>query len=667
VRTRAGALAFFDGGSRKALQNRRARGGLAAGKPSGTVFMDTHSAFYQAFIYLLAATLLVPVARKLGLGSVLGYFLGGVLIGPFVFRLIEPSGDVMHFAEYGVVMMLFVVGLELRPALLWQMRGPILGLGSIQVSATAVIIAGAALAVGVEGKAAIAIGLIGAMSSTAIVLQLLQEKGLAKTPGGEASFAVLLFQDISVIPILALMPLLATEPGAAAAKTHGMVAGPAWVRALITIATIAAIVAAGRFLMRHFFRFVATARLNELFTAATLLLVVGIVLVTDMAGLSPALGAFISGVVLAESEYRHQLEADIEPFKGLLLGLFFISVGASLDFVYIGRQPLMIAGLAATLILIKVAVLLPLARLWKIGGGDRSLFAVALAQGGEFAFVLFSVAEQQRVLAPAIIAPLIAAVALSMAATPVLLLLHEKLLMPQLARGGLRRRAADVITEPGGDVLLAGFGRFGHIVGRLLRAHGFRVTVLDNDSDQVETLRKYGLNSFYGDASRADLLRTAGIDKVQLFVLAIDNEEKSLAIIEMLKRNYPALPIFARAASRQHAYELLRRGIDHVYRETLGSALDLGSDVLRALGVQADRAERAVRVFKKYDEESVREMAMLDEDDDTYISRARQHIDNLEALLRADRLEPPPVQTDNGAHDHPTTPPGPATKSVPVE
>jgi Kef-type K+ transport system membrane component KefB len=535
------------------------------------------------------------------------------------------------------------------------------------VSATAIVLACVALACGVGLKPAIAIGLIGAMSSTAIVLQLLQEKGLTKTPGGEASFAVLLFQDISVIPILALLPLLASEPSATAPRAHGIAALPAWAHALITIAIIAAIVVSGRFIMRHFLRFVAAARLNEIFTAAALLLVVAIVLVADMLGLSPALGAFISGVVLAESEYRHQLEADIEPFKGLLLGLFFISVGASLDFVYISRQPLIIAALATALVVLKIAVLLPLARIFKIGAGDRSLFALALAQGGEFAFVLFSTAEQQRVLDAAMIAPLIAAVAVSMAATPLLLLLHEKLVMPRLARGSSRRRAADVITEPGGDVLLAGFGRFGHIVGRLLRAHGFRVTVLDNDSDQVDTLRKFGLNSFYGDASRPDLLRTAGIEKVRLFVLAIDNEEKSLAIVEMLKRSYPALPIFARAASRQHAYELLRRGIDHVYRETLGSALDLGSDVLCALGVHAERAQRAVRVFKQYDEESVRDMAALDENDESYVSRARQHIENLEDLLRADRSDPPPIQGETSGDENAARGNNPASSSVPVE
>jgi glutathione-regulated potassium-efflux system ancillary protein KefC/glutathione-regulated potassium-efflux system protein KefB len=655
---------------RKGFSNDRAGGALGNATPlwRARFFMDIHSAFYHAFIYLLAATLLVPVARALGLGSVLGYFIGGVIIGPFLLGLITPSGDVMHFAEYGVVMMLFIVGLELRPALLWQMRGPILGLGSIQVGATALLLMCAALVCGVAFKPAVAIGLIGAMSSTAIVLQLLQEKGLAKTPGGEASFAVLLFQDISVIPILALLPLLAAEPAATPVKAHGIAGWPAWAHALVTVATIAAIVASGRFVLRHFLRFVAAAHLNEIFTAAALLLVVSVVLVADLLGLSPALGAFISGVVLAESEYRHQLEADIEPFKGLLLGLFFISVGASLDFVYIGRQPLMIAALATALIVLKIAVLLPLARLFKIGAGDRSLFALALAQGGEFAFVLVSAAEQQRVLDPATIAPLIAAVALSMAATPLLLLLHEKLLMPRLAHGALGRRAADVITEPGGDILLAGFGRFGHIVGRLLRAHGFRVTVLDNDSDQVETLRKFGMNSFYGDASRLELLRTAGIDKVRLFVLAIDNEEKSLAIVEMLKRHYPALPIFARAASRQHAYELLRHGIDHVYRETFGSALDLGSDVLRSLGVQSERAERAVRLFKQYDEASVREMAALDENDDAYISRARQHVENLEELLRADRAEPPVIQGNDASNEN-VAPPAddPQTRSVPVE
>ena len=474
------------------------------------------------------------------------------------------------------------------------------------------------------------------MSSTAIVLQSLREKGLTHTPGGEASFAILLFQDIAVIPILALLPLLG-DRAVMDGETHGSAVTllPGWLRAIIILAAIAAIVLAGRWLLRYFFRFVAAARVREVFTATALLLIISIVLLMQFVGLSPALGAFVAGVVLAESEYRHQLEADIEPFKGLLLGLFFLTVGAGIDLGFIGRNPVIIALLTIGLIVLKSVVLLCVGRAFALPPGERSLLACGLAQGGEFAFVLFSIAAQERVIDASISAPLTAAVALSMAATPLLLLFHEKWIMPRLAAPATRR--ADAIEPQQSDVLLAGFGRFGHIVGRLLRANGFHVTVLDNDAEQVETLRKFGLESFYGDAGRLDLLRTAGIENARLFILAIDNEQKSLEIVDMLKKQYPALPILARAASRQHAYELIRRGISQVYRETLGSALDIAVDGLRALGVERDRAERAARIFKEHDEASVREMSMLAESDPEYISRARQHVDNLESVLRSDQ------------------------------
>jgi len=594
---------------------------------------------YQAFIYLLAAIVAVPLAKRLGLGSVIGYLLAGAVIGPHALRFVHGGGDVMHFAEFGVVMMLFVIGLELRPALLWQLRRPILGLGGMQVVGTALVLGLGAFWLGLPWKSSLAVGLILAMSSTAIVLQSLGEKGLMKTPGGEASFAVLLFQDISVIPILALIPLLAARPGAGAA-THstasGMMAGlPAWQQAVAVVVAVTAIVFAGRFLLRPFFRYIAATRLREMFTATALFLIVGIAMLMQKLGLSPALGTFIAGVVLAESEYRVQLETDIEPFKGLLLGLFFISVGASIDFSLIAHQPGTIALIVAGLLILKFAVLLTLGRAFGLKACDGMLFAMALAQGGEFAFVLFSFATQNAVLPAETANLLIASIALSMAAAPVLLTINDKLVRPRFQRPD-PERAPDEIDEHDNPVILAGFGRFGHIVGRLLRANGFGTTVLDHDADQVETLSRYGLKSFYGDASRLDLLQAAGAEHAKLFVLAIDDEAKALEIIETVQREFPRLKILARATSRQHAYEILRLGVTQVYRETLGSALDLSIDALRELGLDERRARRAAELFRKHDEASVRELAKLKDDDEAYISIARKHIENLERALQSD-------------------------------
>jgi monovalent cation:proton antiporter-2 (CPA2) family protein len=592
---------------------------------------------YQTIVYLLAAIVAVPLAKRLGLGSVIGYLLAGTVIGPHALGLAGGNDDVMHFAEFGVVMMLFVIGLELRPAVLWQMRRPILGLGGLQVTGTAVAVGLLASWFGLSWKPSLAVGLILAMSSTAIVLQSLGERGLMKTPGGEASFAVLLFQDIAIIPIIALMPLLVSRPdGAALTKTSGVMAGlPAWEQALAVIGAVAAIVFGGRFLLRPFFRYIADTRLREMFTATALFLVVGIALLMQKLGLSPALGTFIAGVVLAESEYRVQLEADIEPFKGLLLGLFFISVGASIDFSLVAREPGTMALIVVGLLLLKFTVLLALSRVFGLKRGEGFLFAFALAQGGEFAFVLFSFATQNAVLPGELASLLVAAVALSMAAAPLLFIINDKLVRP-LFQKCEPERPADEIDEHDNPVILAGFGRFGHIIGRLLRANGFGTTVLDHDADQVETLGRFGLKSFYGDASRLDLLQAAGAARAKLFVLAIDDEAKALKIIEIVQREFPHLKILARATSRQHAYEIIRLGVNQVYRETLGSALDLSIDALRELGMEERRARRVAEIFREHDEASVRDMARLPEDEEDYVSVARKHIENLERALQSD-------------------------------
>jgi len=623
--------------------------------------------FFHAFIYLLAAVISVPLAKRLGLGSVLGYLLAGIVIGPFGLRLVGTQGeDLMHVAEFGVVMMLFLIGLELRPAVLWQMRGPIVGLGGAQVLGTAAAVSGVALWLGAAWQVAITVGFIVAMSSTAIVLQLLNEKGIARTSGGRAAFSVLLFQDIAVIPILAVLPLLATfaPAGDGHARHNGFSDLPGWQHGLLVLAAVAAVILGGRFLLRPVFRYIAATDLPEMFTALALLLVVGIALLMQQVGLSPALSAFLAGVVLAESEYRHQLETDIEPFKGLLLGLFFITVGAGIDFALIAGRPGTVAFLVAAVLVLKFAVLLLVSRYSRLEPTQRYLFAFALAQGGEFAFVLCSFATQNGVLTPDIANLLVASVALTMAAAPVLFTINDRLVQPRFA-SVIPDREPDDIDERDNPVIIAGVGSFGHIVARLMRLNGFGTTVLDHDADQVETLGRFGIKSYYGDATRLDLLRTAGAERARLFVVAIDHEEQALQIVDLVQENFPKLRILARATSRQHAYELLRRGVQDVYRETFGSAVDLSVGALQALGMTQQRAVRAAQIFREHDEESVREMASVDREDmNAYVSMARLHIANLESALAADReLEAEAERENRDLADHATTSDG---VSIPV-
>jgi monovalent cation:proton antiporter-2 (CPA2) family protein len=597
--------------------------------------------FFQAFVYLGAAVVAVPLAKRLGLGSVLGYLIAGMVIGPFGFGLIGEEGqDVMHFAEFGVVMMLFLIGLELQPSLLWRMRGPILGMGGLQVMVSASLIAGIAIVVGLPWKAAIAVGLVLALSSTAIVLQTLAEKNLINTDGGQSAFAVLLFQDISVIPMLAILPLLASGAPTADAGhgEHGTswVEGlPAWGQTLAVLLAVVAIIVAGRYLMRPLFRFIARTRQTEVFTAAALLLVIGIALLMAQVGLSPALGTFLAGVVLAESEYRHELEADIEPFKGLLLGVFFIAVGASVDFALIMAEPGTIAAIVGGLVLVKLIVLLGIGRLFKMGSDQNLLFAFSLAQGGEFAFVLFSFASQQGVLDAGTTQRLIAAVAISMAITPLLMLLNEKVLQPRIGTLERATREPDVIEESN-PVIIAGFGRVGGIVGRFLQANGIGTTVLEFDSDHVEVLRKLGRKVFYGDASRLDLLRAAGADHAKVMLLAIDDHAKTMEMVETIRGEFPNLRLLVRARGRLEAYELIEEGVDDVYRETFETALRMGIDTLTALDVRAHRAHRAAQRFRRHDEASLLELAGKQHDRNQYFSVAREHMQLLESTMLQD-------------------------------
>jgi monovalent cation:proton antiporter-2 (CPA2) family protein len=599
--------------------------------------METEGLLFQAFIYLLAAVATVPIAKQLGLGSVLGYLLAGVIIGPHLLGLVgQGSGGVMHVAEFGVVMMLFLVGLELRPNLLWRLRGPIMGTGGAQLVLTTLVVAGLACAVGLQIQPALAIGMIFSASSTAIALQTLNEKGLLTSKGGQTSFSVLLFQDLAVIPILAILPLLAVT-SAATSATHadGGNAAP-WQRALLIVAVVTAIIAGGRFLVRPIFRYLASTRLNEIFTAAGLLLVVGIALAMEKVGLSPALGTFLAGVVLAESEYRHELEADIEPFKGLLLGLFFISVGASIDLPLVKSQPLVVVGLVFGLLVVKFVVLLGIGKITNLEKSQNFTFAFALAQGGEFAFVLTSFAVQNQVLDQRIGNLLVATVALSMVMSPFLFTLNERFVQP-LFSSQLPDREADEIDEKDNPVILAGFGRFGHIVGRVLNLQGIKTTVLDVDSDQVELVRKLGVKVFYGDASRLELLQAAGAATAKLIIIAVNDEEKSLIIVDTVQKHFPNLKILARAAGRDHAYRLLRHGVEHIYRETLGSSLDLSVAALRMLGVRAYEARRAAKSFHDYDEQTVRELAQYSEDESQLLAQAKERLRSLNELFEKER------------------------------
>lgn len=601
------------------------------------------SFFVQAFVYLAAALLVVPLAKRLGLGSVLGYLLAGLLIGPWGLGLVGDEGqDVMHFAEFGVVMMLFLVGLELDPSTLWRLRTPILGLGGLQVGVTAMVVALVGLALGLPWQQAVALGLILSMSSTAIALQTLAEKGLMKSDAGQKAFAVLLFQDIAVIPMLAAFPLLATVAavGGGEGEGHGGASFvehlPAWQHGAVVLGAITAVVVAGRFLVRPAMRIIANTGLREMFTAAALLLVVGVTLLMSLVGLSPALGTFLAGVVLANSEYRHELESDIEPFKGLLLGLFFIAVGSSIDFGLLLDAPGTIAGLLVGAILVKIAVLVALGRAFKTNRDQTAIFAVVLAQIGEFAFVLFSFAGQSGVLPGEIVRPMVAVTALSMAASPLLLALNERFLLPRLAPAAAVPRESDVEDEHN-PVIIAGYGRFGQIAGRFLRSNGVGATAVDVDSELMEVLAKFGQKVFYGDASRLDLLRAAGAGSAKLLIVAVDEHPKVMEIVHTAQKHFPHLTILARARGRTEAYELLEAGVDEVYRETFDTSLRLGVDALRVLGAHAHLAHRSARTFRRYDEETVHELAALRHDQAALVKTSRERVAALSAALASDR------------------------------
>ncbi|HFQ5430844.1 TPA: monovalent cation:proton antiporter-2 (CPA2) family protein [Vibrio vulnificus] len=565
--------------------------------------------FLQAFIYLIAAVIAVPLAKRFGLGSVLGYLIAGVVIGPIVGLVGEETTTIQHFAEFGVVMMLFLVGLELEPKMLWAMRNRLLGLGGLQVAGTAGIIVAIAVYFGQVWTTALAIGLIFALSSTAIVLQTFNEKRLSKTEGGKNAFSVLLFQDIAVIPMLAFIPLLAlpelveqAQQSIQSASEHheqlSLVAGlPGWAYGIVITLSIGVVIVGGHYLSRPIFRYVADSGLREIFTAAALMLVIGIAALMSLVGLSPALGTFLAGVMLANSEFRHELESNIEPFKGLLLGLFFITVGAGIDFTILFNKFGTIIGLTLAVMLLKALVLLALSFIFRIKGSDRWLFALSLAQAGEFGFVLLSFSVQNHVISTPLSQRLSLVVAISMFLTPGLFILFDRVILPKFATK-FNERADDDIDEKG-TVIIAGIGRFGQIVNRLLLSNGIKTVALDYQANQVDVMRQIGTQAYFGDVTRPDILHTAGIEEAAAIVVAIDNRDASVELVKQVKHAYPSVKVIARAFDRGHGYRLRQAGADVIESETYHSALEVGGQTMKLLGVHPFFVEQQKMRYKR--------------------------------------------------------------------
>ena len=591
-----------------------------------------------ALIYLAAAIVAVPIAKRVGLGSVLGYLIAGILIGPYALGIVGDQTDVMHFAEFGVVMMLFLVGLELQPARLWKLRHSILGLGGLQVVlSAAAIFAFCYWFFAMHWQTALAIGLMLALSSTAIVLQSLEEKGWLKQEAGQNAFSVLLFQDIAIIPILALLPLLAFAPQSSSKEVSDSIIAswPVWQQVGVSVAVIAAIIAGGKYVSAPLFRYIAQTHMREIFTIFALFLVVAIALVMQSIGLSPALGTFLAGVVLAESEFRHELEADIEPFKGLLLGLFFITVGASINFELLADEFTTVIALVALLIVVKACILFALAITFNISKKQRLLFALALAQGGEFAFVLLSVTTTLSILTPEQTSLVTLVVAVSMLVAPLLLMVYEQLQKRTSNSAPEFDKPEQISTAK--HVIIAGYGRFGQIMGRLLHAQGYDITVLDHSPSQIELLRRFGNTVFYGDAARQELLEAAGAHTAQMLVVAIDDADKTLEIIKLAHKNYPQLKIVARAIDRRHAYQMLNLKVDAFNRETVDSAINLAVEALELLGNNKQDAERAGKLFRDHDRAAVLQLAELWGDDASYGVAVRQRMEDLKQVLQQDK------------------------------
>jgi len=582
----------------------------------------------KAAVFLLTAVLLVPLFQRFRLGAVLGYLAAGVLLGPWGFGVVSDVESTLHIAEFGVVLLLFLIGLELEPARLWALRQPVFGSGGAQVGITGLLLAGAGFALGLSWQAAVIAGFAGAMSSTALVLSALAEKGELGQPHGRESFAVLLFQDLAVIPLLALLPLLGSE-GHANAN---------WISAVKGIAAIAIVIVGGRVVVHPMLKFIATHGSREVFTAASLLVVIGAAAIMDRIGLSMALGAFLAGVVLAESEFTHELKADIEPFKGLLLGLFFMAVGMSADIGLLREQPLLVIGLALGLLVVKAAIMYVIARVRGAGNETAQRTAVMLSEGGEFAFVLFSSAIALGVLEQPTAQLLVLVVTLSMLLAPGLFALHDRLLRRWLAR--TTAPEYDTIDGPASPVIIAGFGRYGQIVSRVLRMCGVHFTALEINFQQVDFVRRFGNKVYFGDASRLELLEAAKTGEARLFVLAIDDIEASVRTAQVVRRHFPKLTVLARARNRQHYFQLRKLGVTAIYRETFPSSLEAAHRALLQLGLGVAAAERAIALFKHHDEEQLSAQYAVQHDEAQLIQTSRDAAEQLKELFEADSVGP---------------------------
>ncbi len=585
------------------------------------------SPLIETAIYLSAAVIAVPLFKKLRLGAVLGYLAAGIIIGPQALGLVSDVENMLHFSELGVVLLLFIIGLELQPSRLWVLRKSVFGLGGAQVVVTAALLGLIAYSLGLTPESALVAGLGLSLSSTAFVLQILAEKNQLTTRHGRASFAILLFQDLAVIPILALIPLLAAKDIAASQGSPGFAA-------LKALALVAAVIIGGRFLLRPVFRAIAASRIQEVFTAAALLVVIGTALLMQLAGLSMSLGAFIAGVLLADSEYRHELEANIEPFKGLLLGLFFIAVGMSANLGLVASQPFAFLAAVTIMMAIKSAVVFTLGKLAGYSNDCARNLAVALCQGGEFAFVIFGVAAAHQIMDKSVADMLIVAVTLSMALTPAFFSLNEAIEKRWLRSG--KPSDFDKIDEGENRVIIAGFGRVGQIVGRILRLRKIGFTALEMSQEQVDVVRRFGNKVYYGDASRVDLLRAAKADKAEIFVLAIDDVASSLKTAATVKKHFPNLAIYARARNRFHAYQLMDIGVDGLIRETLLSSLDLAKQVLQGLGIEEKQARGTIEMFKGHDEKTLLAQHAVHHDETKLIQSAKEAAQELQGIFEAD-------------------------------
>jgi monovalent cation:proton antiporter-2 (CPA2) family protein len=618
--------------------------------PSGRELAMDEGFLREALIYLVAAVVAAPLFNRLKLGSVLGYLAAGVVIGPYLLGglmgLDSSDEDRLHFAEFGVVILLFIIGLEMRPALLWSMRKSIFGLGGGQVLLTGAVLAGAAVALGLEWRPAVAVGFILALSSTAIVLSTLEERGLRRGQVGQTSFSILLLQDIAVIPLFALLPLLAVGGADVGAEGKGglLADAPGWAQALATLGAVAVVLLAGKYLARPVFRFIAKSDLRESFTAATLLIVVGVTALMQTVGLSPALGAFLAGMVLGDSEYRREIETDIEPFRGLFLGLFFITIGAGLDLAAVAGRPLLIAGLLVGLMVLKGLVVFGLARAFGAANRDAGAIGVALAQGGEFAFVLFAYAGGAGVLTAELTRLLTVVVAISMALTPLLLLAYERVFASRPVEAP--RPEDPRFEDDAPEIIIAGFGRMGQVVGRLLMANRCRTVILESSAAQIELLRKFGRKVYYGDAARLDLLRAAGAGRARLLVVAIDDREKAVDIVEVARQHFPELRVIARAWDRRHAYQLRAAGAHYVERETFAGGLALAAQALVDLGRPPAQARAAAELFRMHDERVFDELAPVWNDEERFVVASRETSRAMEQLLQQDIQD---LQTDADA------------------